>query len=225
MIFFRAFLFPKDVYMRMKINSNAKRHFLILLLSVLLFAIGVVEVRAQKVARKHAANRFEVATVSAKTSEPVPEVKPETTDAKINTLEQMLVEQSQRLDRLQQTMAEQQETIRLLTAKLNSGEVPATSTAQASVAPQTVKSPTVDDRLKTVESRISELSAIKFSGDIRLRSESFFGQSNSLANGANSAGCACARACKCVARLDRSLIGGCASRPAALPKASLPTKP
>ncbi len=173
--------------MRMKINSNAKRHFLILLLSVFLFAIGVVEVRAQKVARKHAANRFEVATVSAKTSEPVPVVKPETTDAKINTLEQMLVEQSQRLDRLQQTMAEQQETIRLLTAKLNSGEVPATSTAQASVAPQTVKSPTVDDRLKTVESRISELSAIKFSGDIRLRSESFFGQSNSLANGANSA--------------------------------------
>jgi hypothetical protein len=32
---------------------------------------------------------------------------------------------------------------------------------------------------------VAELSAIKFSGDIRLRSESFFGLSNSLANGAN----------------------------------------
>ena len=34
---------------------------------------------------------------------------------------------------------------------------------------------------------MSEIGAIKFSGDIRLRSESFFGLSNSLANGDNPA--------------------------------------
>jgi uncharacterized coiled-coil protein SlyX len=178
--------------MRLTFRPNNKIRLLSTLFCVSLFAIGASELRAQKVARKHSANRFEVAVNSPKKSaEAAPKVKPETPDAKINTLEQMLVEQSQRLDRLQQTISEQQETIRLLAAKLNTSETPVssspTATGQAPVAPQTVKTPTVDDRLKTVESRIAELSAIKFSGDIRLRSESIFGQSNSLANGDNPA--------------------------------------
>lgn len=174
--------------MSVTLSPNNKIRLLTALICFSPFAIGAVEVRAQKVARKHSANRFEVAVNSSKkTAEPAPELKAETADAKINTLEQMLVEQSQRLDRLQQTISEQQETIRLLAAKLNSGESAATATAQVPVAPQTDKTPTVDDRLKNVESRISELSAIKFSGDIRLRSESIFGQSNSLANGDNPA--------------------------------------
>ncbi len=170
--------------MRLKFSPN-------LLLSVLAFsllAIGAINVRAQEVAKRELTNRFEVAVDSPKkTAEPAPAVKPETTETKINALEQMLVEQSQRLDRLQQTIAEQQETIRLLGAKLNGGDAPATGSAQTSVAPQTAKSPTVDDRLKNVEARVSELGAIKFSGDIRLRSESIFGMSNSLANGDNPA--------------------------------------
>ncbi|HBB89158.1 MAG TPA: hypothetical protein DC047_16250 [Blastocatellia bacterium] len=177
--------------MRLTFRPNNQIRLLIIFFCAL-FVIGATDVRAQKVAKRHAANRFEVAVNSPKkTTEPAPELKPETADAKINTLEQMLVEQSQRLDRLQQTISEQQETIRLLAAKVNSSEAPlstsATATGQAGVAQQTVKTPTVDDRLKTVESRLSELSAIKFSGDIRLRSESIFGQSNSLANGANPA--------------------------------------
>src|SRR6185369_15555606 len=45
----------------------------------------------------------------------------------------------------------------------------------------------IEDRLKKVETRVAEIGAIKFSGDIRLRSESFFGLSNSLANGDNPA--------------------------------------
>src|ERR1700737_2179014 len=48
--------------------------------------------------------------------------KPETTEEKLNALEQMLERQSQRLDQLQQTIVEQQETIRLLASKLNPGE-------------------------------------------------------------------------------------------------------
>jgi uncharacterized coiled-coil protein SlyX len=173
--------------MRLTLSPNYNIRLLIAFSCISLFAIGANDARAQKAARKHYANRFEVAVNSSKTTEPAPEIKPDTADAKINTLEQLLVEQSQRLDRLQQTVSEQQETIRLLAAKLNNAEPAATAVAPASVAPQTDKTPTIDERVKTVESRISELSAIKFSGDIRLRSESFFGLSNSLTNGDNPA--------------------------------------
>ena len=44
-----------------------------------------------------------------------------------------------------------------------------------------------EDRLKKVEARVAEIGPVKFSGDIRLRSESIFGQSNSLAQGGNPA--------------------------------------
>src|SRR5258705_2342417 len=49
------------------------------------------------------------------------------------------------------------------------------------------KPASIEDRLKKVETRVSEIGAIKFSGDIRLRSESIFGQQNILANGDNQA--------------------------------------
>ena len=110
--------------------------------------------------------------------------KPETTEEKLGALEQMLEQQSQRLDQLQQTIAAQQETIRLLATKLNSVAAPASLTS-TSEAPQPAQPPTIEERLKKVEGRVSEIGAIKFSGDIRLRSESFFGLSNSLANGDN----------------------------------------
>jgi hypothetical protein len=171
--------------MRLKFTLKNKRRFPVSLLSFSLLALTAVNVRTQEVAK---VNRFEVvADSSKKTTEPASLIKAETTETKITALEQMLVEQSQRLDRLQQTIVEQQETIRLLATRLNGGDLAATSTPQASVPPQTAKTPTVDDRLKTVESRIAELGSIKFSGDIRLRSESIFGQSNSLANGDNPA--------------------------------------
>ncbi len=41
----------------------------------------------------------------------------------------------------------------------------------------------IDDRLKKVEARVAEIGPVKFSGDIRLRSESFFGLTNILASG------------------------------------------
>jgi uncharacterized coiled-coil protein SlyX len=174
--------------MRLKLNPNNKRRLLISWFCLSLFAIGAFDVRAQEMAKIDDANRFvDAIEPSKKTTESPLKAKPEATNAKIDALEQMLIEQSQRLDRLQQTITEQQETIRLLAAKLNSGEVSAIATAQEPVPPQTVKSPTIDEQLKNVEARVSELSAIKFSGDIRLRSESIFGQSNSLANGDNPA--------------------------------------
>jgi len=174
--------------MRLKLSPVNKRRFSISLVCFSLLAIGAVDARAQEVEKRDYAKRFEVAVDSSKkTAEPAAAVKPETTETKISALEQMLVEQSQRLDRLQQTSSEQQETIRLLAAKLNGADASATATVQTSAAPQTAKSPTVDERLKNVEARVSEIGAIKISGDIRLRSESFFGLSNSLANGDNPA--------------------------------------
>jgi uncharacterized coiled-coil protein SlyX len=174
--------------MRLTFRPNNNIRLLITFFCVSVFAIGAVEARAQKVTRRHPANRFAAAVSPLKkTEEPVPAIKPEANDAKINSLEQMLIEQSQRLDRLQQTISEQQETIRLLAAKLDNAGTAATAVPPAAVAQQIDKPQPIDDRVKTVESRIAELSAIKFSGDIRLRSESIFGQSNSLANGNNPA--------------------------------------
>jgi uncharacterized coiled-coil protein SlyX len=114
------------------------------------------------------------------------------TEEKLNALEQMLQQQNERLNQLQQTIAEQQETIRLLVSK-TSDQPPtlttASTTASTGVAPGTpsVQNTAVEDRLKKVETRVSEIGAIKFSGDIRLRSESIFGQQNIVANGDNPA--------------------------------------
>jgi len=116
---------------------------------------------------------------------PATEKKPATTEEKLDTLERMIQQQNERLDQLQRTIAEQQETIRLL---VRSGPVLNASSATASNAssPATTPQPEpIEARLKKVETRVSEIGAIKFSGDIRLRAESFFGLSNNLANGDN----------------------------------------
>lgn len=177
--------------MWLKFTPNNTRRSLISLLCVSLFAIAGLNVRAQEMDKKAYAGPVEIAAESSKKkTEPAPDTRAETTETKINTLEQMLIEQSQRLDRLQQTIADQQETIRLLATRLNGGVASpdASATATAPVEPQTTKpAPTVDDRLKNVETRLAELGSIKFSGDIRLRSESFFGLSNILPNGSNPA--------------------------------------
>lgn len=114
------------------------------------------------------------------------------TEEKLNALEQMLEQQNERLNQLQQRIAEQQETIRLLVSKTSDQPPTLTTvstTASTGVEPSAppAQSTAIEDRLKKVETRVSEIGAIKFSGDIRLRSESFFGLSNSLANGDNPA--------------------------------------
>jgi len=119
-----------------------------------------------------------------------------TTDEKLSALEQMLEQQNERLNRLQQTIAEQQETIRLLVSHaINQPEATqprggtdlatsvTTDTHNSAATPEQA----IEDRLKKVETRVAEIGAIKFSGDVRLRAESFFGLSNSLANGDNPA--------------------------------------
>ena len=112
---------------------------------------------------------------------------------RLTTLEDAVRQQQAQLEELRKLLIEQQETIKLLSARLAAPPVNAkretlatTSGADKEVAGEVsiaAQTPSVEDRLKKVEGRIAEISSIKFSGDIRLRSESFFGLSNNLATG------------------------------------------
>ncbi len=117
-----------------------------------------------------------------------------TDSERINALEETLRRQISQLDEMRKLLVEQQETIKLLAGKLASvGPAPARSEAMASriehlepagmmISAEPQASP-IEDRLKRVEARVAEIGPVKFSGDIRLRSESFFGLSNILASG------------------------------------------
>lgn len=116
--------------------------------------------------------------------------KTATTEERLNALEQALEQQNEKLDQLQKIILEQQQTIRTLAGKLgNNSDTPASSVPLAATATVTSQppQPAIEDRLKKVETRVAEMGAIKFSGDFRLRAESFFGLSNNLANGDNPA--------------------------------------
>lgn len=130
----------------------------------------------------------------------------DTNTERINALEETLRQQAAQLDELRKLLVEQQQTIKLLAARVdNDGLTPAksdltatsntTSNANLALSTKTVENArggvateqqTVpEDRLKKIEARISEIGSIKFSGDIRLRAESFFGLTNTLANADN----------------------------------------
>jgi hypothetical protein len=162
----------------------------------LLFALGAAPANAQGAIQSNSADGHGIlreASETRKAPDAVPNTrKPATTEEKLDALTQMVEQQTERLNQLQQTISDQQETIRLLlgrasgqpvtTAAMNAAQ--AASAPEVSISPET---PSVEDRLKKVETRVSEIGAIKFSGDIRLRSESIFGQQNILANGDNPA--------------------------------------
>ncbi len=114
---------------------------------------------------------------------------------RMTALEEALRQQATQLDELRKLLMEQQRTIQLLAGKMGGagsaagnenralvkeGPTPAVSTTITQT-----QTPTIEDRMKKIETRVSEIGAIKFSGDLRLRGESFFGLTNSLATGGN----------------------------------------
>ena len=166
------------------------------LLALSLLVLGAANVQAQALAPSSSGDGHSVPRESSGRTDSASEKKPETTEEKLGALEQMLLEQGQRLNQLQKTIAEQQETIQLLANKLNATErstetaaltgseratdPPGSVGPRATVATQPAQSPAIDGRLKKLE-------AIKIEGDIRLRAESFFGLTNILASGDNPA--------------------------------------
>lgn len=133
--------------------------------------------------------------IAAAPSEPKqPERSPHTDSERLNLLEHTLQQQGTQLDEMRKLLIEQQETIKLLASKLTSiGTEPAREETIVAVREQLEPGETrivtdpqaspAEDRLKKVEARIAEIGSVKFSGDIRLRSESFFGLTNILASG------------------------------------------
>ena len=170
--------------------KNLLRYSLMLFAVVAICSIHAPKAYGQALAPAPAAASAS-ATLTAPSAAHTDERKDET--ARLSALEEAVKQQHSQLEQLQQLLVEQQETIKQLTAKLTgpiaaaprdtlatSSGATAESPGIRSTEPQT---PTVEDRLKKVEGRISELGGIKFSGDIRVRSESFFGASNNLATG------------------------------------------
>ncbi|MGH9872534.1 MAG: putative porin [Pyrinomonadaceae bacterium] len=174
-------------------SRNGGSYFVASLLVFLLVALSAAGVRAQNAAPSNSGDGHSFLRETSETRKKATEAashekRPLTTEEKLDALAQMVEQQNERLNQLQQRIGEQQETIRMLLGKTDGQpaamNAAATGTIEAPVSPQ---APSVEDRLKKVETRVSEIGAIKFSGDIRLRSESIFGQQNILANGDNPA--------------------------------------
>jgi hypothetical protein len=174
---------------------NSRSYLAGFMLTFLLFAVSAAGVKAQNAASSNSGDGHSFLRDTSETRKKVTEIAPSekrplTTEEKLDALAQMVEQQNERLNQLQQTISEQQETIRLLMGKTNGERATATMNAAASGTIEASASPqaaSVEDRLKKVETRVSEIGAIKFSGDIRLRSESIFGQQNILPNGDNPA--------------------------------------
>ena len=116
--------------------------------------------------------------------------KPKATDAeRIAALEEALRLQNEQLEQLRASFAEQVRLLNELRALALNAAPGTTTTAPVDAIPQAT------DRLSAVETQTKknsealakQLGSLSFSGDLRLRFESFFGQSNSLANGDNPA--------------------------------------
>lgn len=116
--------------------------------------------------------------------------KPKATDAeRIAALEEALRLQNEQLEQLRASFAEQVRLLNELRTLALNAAPSTTVAAPVDVVPQAT------DRLSAVETQTKknsealakQLGSLSFSGDLRLRFESFFGQSNSLANAANRA--------------------------------------
>jgi TolA-binding protein len=129
----------------------------------------------------------------------------------LDEVRRLLREQQNELERLRSTLAEQSRLIEELRlrveqtaqaqagapAALKPGEIATSDVLWADVTPPNPKAPAQksesDDRLKNVEEQTKrnaeaiakQLGSITFSGDLRLRYESIYGQLNQLSNGDN----------------------------------------
>lgn len=165
--------------MPIKFGANIAKALVLALLVWSFGALSLTEIRAQNIAQPNSGGPTAAVDLTSKRVEPSPPAKQKTVEEKLKAMQKSL-------EQLQKMVDQQQETIRLLASRLNRADDSTVATTvrvePISDGPQT---PSVEDRLKKVESSVSQLGNIKFSGDIRLRSESIFGQSNVLAAASN----------------------------------------
>jgi putative porin len=175
----------------------------ILVVAIITLFSQVTTLCQEQVAATQSPPRLETARQSAADDSALPE-QVNQLRTKVEQLELLVGRQQQALAEMEKRLAASDEktqaTVRATTSEMlksmaqprlviacleaNGAEI---SSPSASAAPAVPQITPVEDRLKKIEARVSEIGSIKFSGDIRLRFESFYGLSNSLANGANPA--------------------------------------
>lgn len=141
-----------------------------------------------------------------------PDKQPALSASELDEVRRQLREQQQELERMRSTITQQSQLIEELrqrveqtaqrqdavTASAKPGEIAATDALPAGASPASGSAgqkTQADDRLKSVEEQTKknteaiakQLGSITFSGDLRLRYESFYGQLNALPNGDNPA--------------------------------------
>ena len=98
---------------------------------------------------------------------------------RVRLLESELERQNSKLDELQKTLVEQQQTIKALIEKLSVEKTPVVETAKASetptpIAPAEPQTPNVEQRLAKVEGQVLKIGPVRFSGDFRVRFDGTF---------------------------------------------------
>ena len=100
---------------------------------------------------------------------------------RVRVLESELERQNSKLDQLQKTLLEQQQTIQALIEKLSAEKTSAAVTAKETETPATVaaapaepQTPGVEQRLAKVEGQALKIGPVRFSGDFRVRFDGTF---------------------------------------------------
>ena len=100
---------------------------------------------------------------------------------RVRLLESELERQNNKLDQLQKTLLEQQQTIQALLEKLSGQPVatvatskPVETPATTTVTAETQQAPTVEQRLAKVENQSLKIGPVRVSGDFRLRFDGIF---------------------------------------------------
>ncbi len=197
----RAFVCSSSAFFAFRQSSLSRGLLCCLLIALPVFMAITPDAQGQTGATSQAAVAAE-----PNSAQPVPssaENKEGKKTDRLEALEELVRQQTAQLDEIRKLLGEQQETIRLLSGKLaglrqgteptevkaakqglelaSFSDLPNPSTLAETPAPQ------VEDRLKKIEERVAQLGSIRFSGDLRLRGESFFGLSNTLESGTNPA--------------------------------------
>lgn len=162
-----------------------------------LCALSTFSVRAQSTTSPVAANTAATTNQTTSNNSEIEEVRHQLREQQeeLRSLRAVIDEQSQVIDTLRQKV--EQATQPTDARIVKTGDIPVSdrTDAQASSTAAKAQASDEDTRLKRVEEQTKktseaisrQLGGITFSGDLRLRYESFYGQLNALPNGANPA--------------------------------------